>query len=433
MEIQNLERRNSEYALFESQRELESQRQQSLKANQWADQAQRQRIHLCSELEVKNRLHQECSARSCQEIEELKRRCYKDENEVTQQKMNEYTMQHDQETRRMSLLRDQVRKLQERLEFIEVSKIFQDPDSPSSFGSAHVSHQALITRSSRKPSRESRTHRNTRENMSIPGNVFDRQPARRVPEELHNDSRNLATSSGIQRREGIEKSGSEEPLQPKPLPCFSGRAREKKLDDRNRLMSMTNSAAGIGTCTQSGMTIPSFPSSEMHLCRFPDQTEFQSWIVNFQAGVCFQSGTVNSEVCSKAKNPTLALQWTKEIEAAKSLDDLITPKSITGNDFPNYEEDLMMATALKRCYDKQTHFRKKISVEEQRAQKDRRFVRGRQIAYLIHEYLRPAGSNQIQGLSGLFSNELDNDYIQDFDLRWEQALSLTSDPSSEKV
>ena len=100
----------------------------------------------------------------------------------------------------------------------------------------------------------------------------------------------------------------------------------------------------FGTCTRSGMTIPSFPSSEMHLGKFTDHTEFQSWIVNFRA-----------EVCSKAKNPTLALQWIKEIEAAKSLDDLVTPKSITGKDFPNYEElDLMMAAALKRCHGKQT-------------------------------------------------------------------------------
>ena len=52
------------------------------------------------------------------------------------------------------------------------SKIFQDPDSPSSFGSAHVSHQALIPSSSKKPSRESRMQRNTREDMSIPGSVF---------------------------------------------------------------------------------------------------------------------------------------------------------------------------------------------------------------------------------------------------------------------
>ena len=126
-------------------------------------------------------------------------------------------------------------------------------------------------------------------------------------------------------------------------------------------------AAGIGTCIQSGMTIPSYLSSEMHLGTFPDHTEVQSWIVNFR-----------TEVCSKAKNPTLALQWIKEIETAKSLEDLITPKSITGKDFLDYEElDLMMAAALKRFYNKHTHFRKRISVVEQRAQKDNRFLRGK--------------------------------------------------------
>ena len=61
----------------------------------------------------------------------------------------------------------------------------------------HVPHQALITSSSRKPSREVGMLRNTRENTSIAGNVFDRQYARRHPEELNNDSRNLATPPGI--------------------------------------------------------------------------------------------------------------------------------------------------------------------------------------------------------------------------------------------
>ena len=227
LEIQNSERRNSEYALIESRLELESHRRQLLEANQWADQAQLERIHLCGELEMKSRLHQECYARRCQEIEELRRRSYQEENEVTQQKLNEHSMQHDQESRTVSLLQHQIRKLQERPEFMEDSKIFQDPDSPSSFGSAHVSHQVLIPSSSKKPSRESRMQRNTREDMSIPGNVSDCQPARRVPEELCTDSRSLEASSEIQRREGIEKSGSEEPLQPTPLPCFSGKAQEK--------------------------------------------------------------------------------------------------------------------------------------------------------------------------------------------------------------
>ena len=94
----------------------------------------------------------------------------------------------------------------------------------------------------------------------------------------------------------------------------------------------------------------------------------------------------------------------------------------------------MMAAALKKCYDKQTHFRKKISVEEQRAQKDNQFLRGRQLAYLIYEYFRPTGSHdEIQGLSGLFCIKLENDDHQDFDVRWEQALFLTSDPPSDNV
>ena len=63
--------------------------------------------------------------------------------------------------------------------------------------------------------------------MSIPGNVFDCQHARRDPDELHNDSRHLATSSAILKTEGIEKSESEEPLQSIPLPCCSARARKK--------------------------------------------------------------------------------------------------------------------------------------------------------------------------------------------------------------
>ena len=50
----------------------------------------------------------------------------------------------------------------------------------------------------------------------------------------------------------------------------------------------------------SGMTIPSCLTSEIHLQKFADKEEFQSWIVNFQV-----------EVCAKAKNLALVLQWIK--------------------------------------------------------------------------------------------------------------------------
>ena len=91
------------------------------------------------------------------------------------------------------------------------------------------------------------------------------------------------------------------------------REKRRRKSGRQKLSSVhvAHHATCIWTCTQSGMTIPSHLSSEMHLGKFPDHTEFQSWIANFR-----------TEVCSKAKNPTRALQWIKEIETAKSLDDL---------------------------------------------------------------------------------------------------------------
>ena len=64
---------NSEAALYETPRELESQRLQLHQANQSADQAQRDKISLYGELELRNRLLQENRTRDCQEIQELER------------------------------------------------------------------------------------------------------------------------------------------------------------------------------------------------------------------------------------------------------------------------------------------------------------------------------------------------------------------------
>ena len=120
---------------------------------------------------MKDRLQKESNATSCREIEELKRRCCQEENTENQRRLEEFSTQHDQESRTVSL-------------------IFYDPDLLRSYERTYVLHQALVTSSSRKPSREVGMLRNTREDMSIPGNVFDRQHAQRDSDELHNDSRN---------------------------------------------------------------------------------------------------------------------------------------------------------------------------------------------------------------------------------------------------
>ena len=96
--------------------------------------------------------------------------------------------------------------------------------------------------------------------------------------------------------------------------------------------------------------------------------------------------------------------------------------------------DAMIASALKRLLDKHIHFRKRASVEEQRAPNFDRFLRGRQIAHMIYEHFRATGAHEaVQGLSHLFSISLQKDDVQDIDVRWDQALLSACDMPTEMV
>ena len=60
---------------------------------------------------------------------------------------------------------------------------------------------------------------------------------------------------------------------------------------------------------------------------------------------------------------------------------------------PNFEAfDARIASALNRIIHN-SHFKRRSSLEEQKAQKQDRFLRGRQIAYLIYEYFQVTGAN----------------------------------------
>ena len=65
------------------------------------------------------------------------------------------------------------------------------------------------------------------------------------------------------------------------------------------------------------------------------------------------------------------MHWIKEVEIATSIDGIMTSQSITGRrDFPDYDMLVaMIASALKKLLNMHVHFRKRGSVEEQRAQK----------------------------------------------------------------
>ena len=81
------------------------------------------------------------------------------------------------------------------------------------------------------------------------------------------------------------------------------------------------------------------------------------------------------------------------MELLDSVDDLRSSSSTRGISMPNFEVlDARIASALNKIIHN-SHFKRRISLEEHEAPKQDRFLRGRQIAYLIYEYFPVTGAN----------------------------------------
>ena len=122
--------------------------------------------------------------------------------------------------------------------------------------------------------------------------------------------------------------------------------------------------------------------------------------------------------------------WIKEVEMVNSVDDLKSSRSILGfRLFPDFELLDARIARLSRI----SCFKKKVSLEEQEAQKADRFLRGRRIAFLIYDYFWVTDVNEpVLDYADLFTVVLRNDNIQEFDTRWDEILlSLTKIPSDD--
>ena len=158
--------------------------------------------------------------------------------------------------------------------------------------------------------------------------------------------------------------------------------------------------------------------SDLHFDKFPTPAAFACWKIRFK-----------TEVCTCSQFPTEAMQWIKEVEMVDSVDDLRSSSSTRGISMPNFEVlDAKIASALNRIIPN-SHFIRRVSPEEQKAQKEDRFLRGRQIAYLIYDYFRVTGSHDsVENCADLFTIGLRNDDIQEFDSKWDKILSMTKIP-----
>ena len=334
-------------------------------------------------------------------------------DEFTQKKFIE-----DQKT--IMELSGRLQELQNEVNLMNDSKDFMDAESTCS-GNPHVtSPPGLFPRHPPlegllKPAfisqRQDEEPPNIWDTSGISGNVFAHpQASSSAPysQELNSSKWNTwkKTTEEPIHMSIAEKSGR--PKQDSDLRCQSGPSAKNSV-----LFSGGDSSKNYGADQQR------LQISDLHFDKFPTPATFACWKIRFK-----------TEVCTCSQFPTEAMQWIKEVELADSVDDLRSSSSIRSIPMPDFEVlDARIASALNKIIHN-SHFKRKISLEEQKAQKEDRFLRGRQIAYLIYEQFRVTGTDSsVENYTDLFTIALRNDDIQEFDSKWDGILlSMTKIP-----
>ena len=141
------------------------------------------------------------------------------------------------------------------------------------------------------------------------GNVFERPPAQEGQSStIFNNSLNLASSS-LDMRPDVSKTARRDTKRE------SFESQSPHFQRRSGIVDHTG-----GTYSHVGlMDYPRFLIIDWNLGIFLDFMEFQSWKLNFR-----------TEVCVRTAEPQVTMLWIKEVEVAKSIDELITSRSITG-------------------------------------------------------------------------------------------------------
>ena len=298
-------------------------------------------------------------------------------------------------------LSGRIQELQNEINCMIDSKDFQDAESIRS-GNSHVTSrpvsfpphpipEGMLSRSFGVPSRREGPP-SIWDTHGISGNVFanpDALSSASYPLELHQWSSSIEEPLNSST---VEKSERQE--QDQDLRCQSGPSSKNSV-----IFSGGDSSKNYGADKQR------LQISDLHFDKFPTPATFACWKIRFKI-----------EVCTCSQFPTEAMQWIKEVELVDSVDNLRSSSSIRSIPMPDFEVlDARIASALNKIIHN-SHFKRKISLEEQKAQKEDRFLRGRQIAHLIYEYFRVTGANDsVENYADLFTTCLRNDDIQEFD------------------
>ena len=155
--------------------------------------------------------------------------------------------------------------------------------------------------------------------------------------------------------------------------------------------------------------------SDLHFDKSIATATFACWKISIKTEVC---------ICSQL--PSEAMLWIKEVELVDSVDDFKSSCSNSGIQTLDFEVlDAKIASALNRIIHN-TRFKKKVSLEEMKAQKDDRF--------LIYEYLRVTGANgSVENYADLFTIGLRSDDVPEFDPKWDEILLSWTQIRSDEI
>ena len=315
-------------------------------------------------------------------------------------------------------LSGRLRELQNEVNCLNDSEDFQDAESVRS-GNSHVTSQPMSFPKHPIPEGMLRPSFVSPRPKEGPPSIWDTHG---ISEKLFCKSTCIFISSLSSRIESmefvnrgaahtstVEKSERPEPNQ--DLRCKSGPSAKNSV-----IFSGGNSSKSYGADQQR------LQISDLHFDKFPTPATFACWKTRFK-----------TEVCTCSQFPTEAMQWIKEVELVDSVDEYRSSSSIRGISMPNFGVLVArIASALNKIIHN-SHFNRRISLEEQKAQKHYLFLRGRQIAYLIYDYFRVTGSHDsVENYTDLFTIVLRNDDIQEFDSKWDGILlSMTKIPPDE--
>ena len=327
-----------------------------------AEEVQQRDQHLLQEQLLQQNLElREAHQRSLTEMEELRKFQSSTFDTIARRKLVE-----DQNT--ILELSGRIQELQNEINCTIDSKEFQDAESIRS-GNSHVTSrpvsfpphpipEGMLSRSFGVPSRREGPP-SIWDTHGISGNVFanpDASSSAPYPQELNQW---ISSIEEPLHSSTVEK--SERQKQDQDLRCQSGPSAKNSV-----IFSGGDSSKNYGADQQR------LQISDLHFDKFPTPATFACWKIRFKA-----------EVCTCSQLPTEAMQWIKEVEMVDSVDDLKSSSSTRVISMPNFEVlDARIASALNKIIHN-SHFKRRISLEEQKTQKQDRFLRGRQIAYLI--------------------------------------------------